>query len=250
MTGSLLSELRRSADAETRRVGDLLAPLVAADQVRRPRASEALASFLAAQDSPVGSTSTELASGPADLVVVLGPPLPPNRAPRRRPWVPALLQRSLLAKVVLAATVALAGGVAVAATTGPSGGDTVVITPAATSEPPASVGTDDHEGRAHVAAPTTHAPSTSTKAHSTPAGRTTKSPVADHGATPGPTSTAGSTDAPRHHDDPSPATTAEPSQTADPGDDGSSDGETPTGTPTDDPTPDGGDSSDSTQPPG
>ncbi|MCY7372982.1 MAG: hypothetical protein LH461_04695, partial [Spirochaetaceae bacterium] len=110
MTSSLLAELRRSTDAETRRVGELLGALVPGDgaQAHQPRATDALAAFLAAQDSPYESSDAAPAAGPADLLVLLGPAPVTQRAPRRRlASLPAFLHRSLLAKVALAAAVAL-----------------------------------------------------------------------------------------------------------------------------------------------
>jgi hypothetical protein len=243
MTAGLLHQLRRSADAELRRVGDLLAPLAAADHLSQPRASEALASFLAAQDSPLAAASADHVSGPAPLLVLLGTPPAAAKPPPRRRWMPAPMRHSLLAKVVAVAAVALAGGVAVAATVGPGDSHDVVVTPAQTSEPQMSAGTDDHEGRAPARARgRTPAPASTHRAHA--AGTT--SPATNRAAPPtsAPTTGPAGTSSGRHgaptngH-----AATIEPSHDSDSRDDDDDDdvqSNTPTATPSDDSTSDGG----------
>ena len=159
----LLAGLRRSTDPADRRLADLLGGLVepTGRRVAGPRASEALAAFLAAND-PIAAAPLDTVPEPAapDLVVELGR-TPPRRATMRSYLVPlrTLLRTSLLAKVVLGTTVALTGAGAVAATTDiDTGRDTVTVVPASD---PGDAGTsgddtpgvvevdDDHEGTAH-----------------------------------------------------------------------------------------------------
>lgn len=157
MTDNLIAELRRSPDADLRRLGQALAPLSPRrDTGRRgPRASEALAAFLAA--GPANDLATALRAEPVpepDLVVQLGTPA--KQPGRRKRLLGATLLGGLFGKAVLGATAVLAAGAALAAATGPIGNDTVVVTPStptvttAPAATPATVTDDGHEGRAHA----------------------------------------------------------------------------------------------------
>jgi hypothetical protein len=208
MTSSLLAELRRSADAETRRLAELLATLVPTDARRgsQPRATDTLAAFLAAQDSPYQPEEFQPPTTASDVVVVLTPATA-RPAPRRLAVLPARLRSSLLAKVALAAAVGLAGGGAVAATTGSSAGDHVVITPATPSGPPANAPADnhdEHEGQGHVgdANHPSSGTAASTEGRSEKADDSATDRVARHRpAASGTRPTAGSTSGPSGHDD-------------------------------------------------
>ena len=174
MTG-LLSELRRSPVAGDREVAELLHSLQPADG-RRPRASEALAAFIAERGSVV-TPPAELRAPAEDprLLVVLGGAAEPRPA-RRRVLIGAWVQVAAAAAIAL---VALA-----VATSGPSR-DVVVrptdssstVAPATTPPDQAdptprrhhpvapSAGRRPHRARIHLAATTSSlAPAVSTSA--------------------------------------------------------------------------------------
>jgi hypothetical protein len=157
MSDSLLRDLSRSPDHDLRRVGDALGSLTPSGvrPASGPRASEALAEFLAVPQTSSAAQPEVTGSAPApDLVIHLGPPAATNRRTARLGW-PALLGRGLFAKAVLGGTLVLAAGAGLAAVAGPLGHDTVVVTPAAptatpTPTAPTRLLTDGHEGRAHA----------------------------------------------------------------------------------------------------
>jgi hypothetical protein len=159
----LLSELRRSPVVGDREVADLLQSLQPADD-RHPRASEALAAFIAYHGSGV-TPPAELPApaGSSGLLVVLGGATEP-KPPRRRARVGVLAQ--------VAAAIAL---VAVAVATGGPSRDVVVrpadsstVAPAATPSadrpdptprrhhPARSAGSRPHRARVHPAATTSN----------------------------------------------------------------------------------------------
>ena len=156
MTDSLITELDRSPDADLRRVGRALAPLSPSTGPGIPRASEALAEFLAVPQAPHVRPDIGAPVPTSDLVIQLGSPAGATRRQDRRLGLPGLLGGGLFAKAVLGAAVVLAAGAGLAAVAGPLGHDTVVVTPStptATSTPtaPTNPTTDDgHEGRAHI----------------------------------------------------------------------------------------------------
>jgi hypothetical protein len=171
----LLSELRRSPVVGDREVADLLQSLQPADD-RHPRASEALAAFIAYHRSGV-TPPAELPApaGSSGLLVVLGGATEPK--PRRRARV------GVLAQVAAAAAIAL---VAVAvATSGPSRdvvvrpADSSTVAPAATPSadrpdptprrhhPARSAGSRPHRARVHPATTSIPGPAVSASAAAT-----------------------------------------------------------------------------------
>ncbi len=122
----LLADLRRSPDDGDARVADLLSAM-RPDALPRPRANEALATFLAARaigTSPA-ATPTPSAAEP-ELVVVLGrPPAAPPQRPRAA-VLRGLVPGSLGARLALTAAAAVAA-VAVVVAGGQS--PDIVVTP-------------------------------------------------------------------------------------------------------------------------
>jgi hypothetical protein len=126
---NLVHELRRSPTAGDRKVADLLSSLLpAAGGYPRPRATEALATFIAEQDARLSVSAHAGGHVAAPNLVVVLAPSPASRAARRRRspargLTRALVPAALWGKVVLAATVALAAGAVVS---GGSSRDVVV----------------------------------------------------------------------------------------------------------------------------
>ena len=105
----LLSELRRSPVAGDREVADLLHSLRPVDD-RCPRASEALAAFIAERGSGVTALAEPQApAGTSSLVVVLGHAADPKPA-RRRVLTGAWAQVAAAAAVALVAVAVATGG--------------------------------------------------------------------------------------------------------------------------------------------
>lgn len=175
----LLAALRRAADPVDRHLADALAGLVRESRQAVPPANEALAAFLAESVSPAAHRAQ------SDLPDVagsesLGPaPVsgPPNRRHRMKSSLLVPIEKvaklGLVAKVMLAGTVAFASAGTVAATTAltDNGGTATIVTPASdsTTEPADDAVEDHHEGVAHegtadddVVAPTPVAPAPAT----------------------------------------------------------------------------------------
>lgn len=105
----LLSELRRSPVAGDRAVAELLGSLRPAED-RRPRASEALAAFIAERGSGVTPRAElQVPAGQSSLLVVLGGAADPKPA-RRRVMTGAWANMALAAAIVLAAVAVATAG--------------------------------------------------------------------------------------------------------------------------------------------
>jgi hypothetical protein len=141
----LLAALRRSADPADQRLAEQLSSLNPGRRGRAagPRANDSLISFLVSADPAVSGVGEDVVAGsdaaPADLAVHLGTSEPPGRAARSVGATLAAMWRGAPAKAVLAATVALVGAGAAAATGAwqPVGPDTVVATPSSQQRPSA-----------------------------------------------------------------------------------------------------------------
>ncbi|MEP6761322.1 MAG: hypothetical protein ABJA93_08145 [Sporichthyaceae bacterium] len=159
----LLAALRRAENPADRRLAELLASAPGKEgrsphgkEGRTPRASDALAAFLAAAISGVSPlTDTDDQSVIAHDTYRLEPVLlaqTPTRSSQMKPVsaFSRVLKLSLLAKIVLGATLAIGSVGAVASTTvlGQTGDDIVIASPATDDDGALEV---DDEREAHVA---------------------------------------------------------------------------------------------------
>ncbi len=174
----LLSELRRSPVAGDREVAELLHSLRPADD-RCPRASEALAAFIAERGSGVTPPAEPQApAGSSRLVVVLGRAADPKPA-RRRVLTGAWAQVAAAAAIALVAVAVATGGPSRDVEVRPTDSSTVApatTTPADRADPTPrrhhpvapSAGSRPHRARIHpvaaAATTSTYAPPVSTSA--------------------------------------------------------------------------------------